>query len=89
MGIYFNICHNFRIGHFDQSSTIFKLKIYFSLGLEFDGTWTEILFNLTQIQDYTMSNMWLHEFDGGILHPRAPKWLSASSAVSEFSLKLN
>jgi hypothetical protein len=31
-------------------------------------TWTEILLNLTQIQDYTMANTWLHGFDGGMLH---------------------
>jgi hypothetical protein len=36
MGIDLNIFHNFRIGHFDQMSTIFKSKLYFSLGLEFD-----------------------------------------------------
>jgi hypothetical protein len=38
MEIDLNICHNFRIGNFDQWSTIFKWKIYLSLGLEFDGT---------------------------------------------------
>jgi hypothetical protein len=30
-------------------------------------TWTEILLNLTQIQDYTMTGTWLHRFDGGML----------------------
>jgi hypothetical protein len=27
-----NICHNFCIGHFDQRSTIFKLKYIFQFG---------------------------------------------------------
>jgi hypothetical protein len=28
-------------------------------------TWTEFLLNLAQIQYYTMTNTWLHRFDGG------------------------
>jgi hypothetical protein len=32
MEIDLNICHNFRIGHFDQRSTIFKSKIIFQFG---------------------------------------------------------
>jgi hypothetical protein len=32
-------------------------------------TWTEFLLNLIQIQVYTKTNMWLHGFDGGVLHP--------------------
>jgi hypothetical protein len=31
-------------------------------------TWIEILLNLTQIQDYTMTNTWLYGFNGGMLH---------------------
>jgi hypothetical protein len=51
-------------------------KVYFSLGLVFDGTWTEILLNLNQIQDYTMPNTWLHGFDVGMLQPSPLKEIS-------------
>jgi hypothetical protein len=43
MEIDLNIFHNFCIGHFDQRSTIFKWKLDFYLGLEFDENLNWIL----------------------------------------------
>jgi hypothetical protein len=56
MEIDLNICHNFCIDTLTKVNHI-QMKLYFSLRLGFDGTRTEILLNLTQIQDYTMTNM--------------------------------
>jgi hypothetical protein len=70
MDVDLNICHNFHIGHVEQRSTIFKWKLYSSLGLDIDGSRMEILLNLTQIQDYTMTNTWWHGFDVEMLHHR-------------------
>jgi hypothetical protein len=39
-------------------------------------TWTKISLNLTQIQDFAMTNMWLHGYDGGMLQPSPLKEIS-------------
>jgi hypothetical protein len=69
MEVGLNICHNFYIGHFDQRSMIFKLKLEFRLELELDRNLIWIYLYSIQIHDYNMISTRLHWFGSGMLRP--------------------